>query len=135
MSLSLNSFMIKITCYKFIILSRGFFFWKKHIFFPNSSNAFKKNAPRRCNLFVIQEILFFLPLLICQVFLLICLLFYKIMLASRCVSFYKNIKASSKLCIRCLFNLFKNDLNPLVKRQIILSDLAEIHRVNSLYCL
>ena len=33
------------------------------------------------------------------------------MLASRCVSFYETIEASSKLCIRLLSNLCKNDLN------------------------
>ena len=33
------------------------------------------------------------------------------MLASRCVSFYETIEASSKLCIRFLSNLCKNDLN------------------------
>ena len=33
------------------------------------------------------------------------------MLASRCVSFYETIEASSKLCIRFLSNLYKTDLN------------------------
>ena len=31
------------------------------------------------------------------------------MLASRCVSFYETIEASSKLCIRLLSNLCKNE--------------------------
>ena len=35
----------------------------------------------------------------------------KTMLASRCVSFYETIEASSKLCIRFLSNLCKSDLN------------------------
>ena len=35
----------------------------------------------------------------------------KTMLASRCVSLYATIEASSKLCIRFLSNLCKNDLN------------------------
>ena len=38
------------------------------------------------------------------------------MLASRCVSFYETIEASSKLCIRFLSNLCKNDLNPVLGR-------------------
>ena len=35
----------------------------------------------------------------------------KTTLARRCVSFYETIEASSKLCIRFLSNLCKNDLN------------------------
>ena len=38
----------------------------------------------------------------------------KTMLASRCVSFYETIKASSKFCIR-----FKNDLNTVLGRNFI----------------
>ena len=34
----------------------------------------------------------------------------KTRLASRCVSYYETIEASSKLCIRFLSNLCKNDL-------------------------
>ena len=41
------------------------------------------------------------------------------MLASyRCVSFYDTIEASSKLCIRCLSNLCKNDFNTVLGRNI-----------------
>ena len=40
----------------------------------------------------------------------------KTMLASRCVSFYETIEASSKLCIRFLYNLYKNDLNTVLGR-------------------
>ena len=39
-------------------------------------------------------------------------------LASRCVSFHETIDASSKLCIRFLFNLCKNDLNPVLVRNL-----------------
>ena len=42
----------------------------------------------------------------------------KIMLASRCVSFYENIEASSKLCIRFLSNLCKNDLYTVLGRNL-----------------
>ena len=42
----------------------------------------------------------------------------KSMLASRCVSFYENIQASSKLCIRFLSNLFKNYLNTVFGRNL-----------------
>ena len=42
----------------------------------------------------------------------------KTMLASRCVSFYETIEASSKLCIRFLSNLCKNDLNTVLGRNI-----------------
>ena len=41
------------------------------------------------------------------------------MLASRCVSFYETIEASSKLCIRFLSNLCsKNDLNTVLGRNL-----------------
>ena len=40
------------------------------------------------------------------------------MLARRCVSFYETIEASSKLCIRFLFNLCKNDLNTVLGRNL-----------------
>ena len=40
------------------------------------------------------------------------------MLASRCVSFYGTIEASSKLCIRFLSNLCKNDLNTVLGRNL-----------------
>jgi len=41
------------------------------------------------------------------------------MLASyRCVSFYETIEASYKLCIRCLSNLCKNDLNTVLGRNL-----------------
>ena len=40
------------------------------------------------------------------------------MLASRCVSFYETIEASSKLCIRFLFNSRKNDLNTVLGRNL-----------------
>ena len=42
----------------------------------------------------------------------------KTMLASRCVSFYETIEASSKLCIRFLSNLCKNDLNTVLGRNL-----------------
>ena len=42
----------------------------------------------------------------------------KIILASRCVSFYETIEASSKLCIRFLFNLCKNNLNTVLGRNL-----------------
>ena len=42
----------------------------------------------------------------------------KTMLASRCVSFYESIKASSKLCIRFLSNLCKNDLNTVLGKNL-----------------
>ena len=42
----------------------------------------------------------------------------KTMLASRCVSFYETIKASSKLCIRFLSNLWKNYLNTVLGRNL-----------------
>ena len=41
------------------------------------------------------------------------------MLASRCVSFYETIEESSKLCIRFLSNLCKNDLNTVLGRKLI----------------
>ena len=40
------------------------------------------------------------------------------MLASRCVSFYETIEASSKLYIRFLSNLCKNDLNTVLGRNL-----------------
>ena len=40
------------------------------------------------------------------------------MLASRCVSFYENVEASSKLCIRFLSYLCKNDLNTVLGRNL-----------------
>ena len=40
------------------------------------------------------------------------------MLASRCMSFYETIEASSKLCIRFLSNLWKNDLNTVLGRNL-----------------
>ena len=40
------------------------------------------------------------------------------MLARRCVSFYETIEASSKLCIRFLSNLCKNDLNTVLGRNL-----------------
>ena len=40
------------------------------------------------------------------------------MLASRCVSFYEIIEASSKLCIRFLSSLCKNDLNTALGRNL-----------------
>ena len=40
------------------------------------------------------------------------------MLARRCVSFYETIEASSKLFISFLSNLFKNDLNPVLGRNL-----------------
>ena len=42
----------------------------------------------------------------------------KTMLASRCVSFYETIEASSKLCIQFLSNLCKNDLNTVLGRNL-----------------
>ena len=42
----------------------------------------------------------------------------KTMLASRRVSFYQTIEASSKLCIRLLSNLYKNDLNTVLGRNL-----------------
>ena len=42
----------------------------------------------------------------------------KTMLASRCVSFYETIEASSKICIRFLSNLCKNDLNTVLGRNL-----------------
>ena len=40
------------------------------------------------------------------------------MLASRCVFLYETIEASSKLCIRFLSNLCKNDLNTVLGRNL-----------------
>jgi len=40
------------------------------------------------------------------------------MLASRCMSFYETIEASSKLCIRFLSNLYINDLNTVLGRNL-----------------
>jgi len=40
------------------------------------------------------------------------------MLASRCVSFYETIEASSKLCIRFLSDLCTNDLNTVLIRNL-----------------
>ena len=40
------------------------------------------------------------------------------MLASRCVSFYETTKASSKICIRFLSNLWRNDLNTVLGRNL-----------------
>ena len=40
------------------------------------------------------------------------------MLASRCVTFYETIEASSKLCIRFLSNLCKEDLNTVLRRNL-----------------
>jgi len=57
------------------------------------------------------------------------------MLASRCVSCYETIEVSSKLCIRFLSNLCKNDLNTVLGRNLFsiendysvnLSDLSKI---------
>ena len=45
----------------------------------------------------------------------------KTILASRCVSFYETIEASSKLCIRFLFNLCKNNLNTVLGRNLFCS--------------
>ena len=42
----------------------------------------------------------------------------KTMLASRCVSFYETIEASSKLCIRFLSNLCKNYINKVLGRNL-----------------
>ena len=42
----------------------------------------------------------------------------KTMSASRCVSFYETIEASSKLCIRFLSNLCNNDLNTVLGRNL-----------------
>ena len=42
----------------------------------------------------------------------------KTMLASRCVSFYETIEVSSKLCIKFLSNLCKNDLNTVLGRNL-----------------
>ena len=42
----------------------------------------------------------------------------KTMLASRYVSFYETIEASSKLCIRFLSNLCKNDLDTVLGRNL-----------------
>ena len=42
----------------------------------------------------------------------------KTMLASRCLSFYETIEASSKLCIRFLSNLCKNYLNTVLGRNL-----------------
>ena len=42
----------------------------------------------------------------------------KTMLASRCVSFYETIEASSKLCIRLLSNLCKKKLNTVLGRNL-----------------
>ena len=42
----------------------------------------------------------------------------KTMLASRCVSFYETKEASSRLCIRFLSNLCKNDLNTVLGRNL-----------------
>ena len=42
----------------------------------------------------------------------------KTILASRCVFFYETIEASSKLCIRFLSNLCKNDLNTVLCRNL-----------------
>ena len=42
----------------------------------------------------------------------------KTMVASRCVSFYETIEASSKLCIRFLSNLCKNDLDTVLGRNL-----------------
>ena len=42
----------------------------------------------------------------------------KTILASRCVSFYETIEASSKLCIRFLSNLCKNYLNTVLGRNL-----------------
>ena len=42
----------------------------------------------------------------------------KTMLASRCLSFYETIEASSKRCIRFLSNLCKNDLNTVLGRNL-----------------
>jgi len=44
----------------------------------------------------------------------------KTLLASKCVSFYETIEASSKLCIRFLFNLCKNYLNIVLSRNLFL---------------
>ena len=46
------------------------------------------------------------------------ILHVKTMLASRCGSFYETIEASSKLCIRFLSNLCKNDLNTVLGRNV-----------------
>ena len=42
----------------------------------------------------------------------------KTLIASRCVSFYETIEGSSKLCIRSLSNLCKNDLNTVLGRNL-----------------
>ena len=59
------------------------------------------------------------------------------MLASRCVSFYETIEASSKLCIRFLSNLCKKDLNTVVlikvKTQSFCSINAEKKKMNEVY--
>ena len=44
----------------------------------------------------------------------------KTLLASKCVSFYETIEASSKLCIRFLPNLCKNYLNTVLIRNLFL---------------
>jgi len=53
----------------------------------------------------------------------------KTMLASRCVSFYETIEASSKLRIRFLSNLCKNDLNTVLGRNLF--SIANDSYVNS----
>ena len=40
------------------------------------------------------------------------------MLTGRCVSFYETIEEISKLCIRFLSNLCKNDLNKVLGRNL-----------------
>ena len=47
-----------------------------------------------------------------------CLHVKPILAISRCVSFYETIETSSKLCIRFLSNLCKNDLNTVLGRNL-----------------
>jgi len=57
------------------------------------------------------------------------------LLASWCVSLYKTIEASSKLCIRFLSNLCKYDLNSVLDRNLfsIANDCFVNTRTNNLY--
>ena len=54
----------------------------------------------------------------------------KTMLASRCVSFYETIEASSKLCIRFLSNLCKNDLNTVGRNSFSIANDCSVNHSN-----
>jgi len=52
------------------------------------------------------------------------------MLASRCVTFYETVEGSSKLCIKFLSNLCKNDLNTVLGRKFSIANDCSVNPSN-----